>query len=531
MEKQRLYAIIFHCNWFILLSVIALNLVNLLFGNGSYWGIDLAVTLLLCLLFVIDFLLYKIIRWLIGFFGHKEKCNFSSKDLCPYSSSDDCPYDVRACYVYQDIRPTRKRQYVISFFLFLSIAISIIAELLKEDGTLITIVYDRYSLLTLAKILQPIAQSVIAAIIISLIIDIPERIKEYKSFFVDILTSYDYLKTMDEERLTNLRKRVTRQLHVKDFPHMAEGLIDLDERFCKMLKHPYFSEYSQIVNVQEFSKEEIEKYKNASHNSADGSDNDNKQSQDEEEFKFESFFMKSNKTEYVAINPMHTNSFVNMDIGQNSCVRFQGKDYIKEAKMIFKLKKFTIIFDDDKREYDLTPYVCIAVSTEPMEGLIYNGIVSIRPIDKVSNKENPFSPSFIKQKEKEKSNKPKAKDAENGKSADVQHNYKPIEKTAQVGLWASFCKKIQVKLEFDIAVPKVDVSYTKRLRYPVKLFNLDYSLGKDVDGYTVVGQMIGTLIDQQDVSTNLSSDHKRITMRTHDWLLPKNGAVVVHCKD
>lgn len=52
-----------------------------------------------------------------------------------------------------------------------------------------------------------------------------------------------------------------------------------------------------------------------------------------------------------------------------------------------------------------------------------------------------------------------------------------------------------------------------------------------VDGYTVVGQMMGTLIDQQDVSTNLSSDHKRITMRTHDWLLPKNGAVVVHCKD
>ena len=97
MEKQRLYAIIFHCNWLILLSVIALNLVNLLFGNGSYWGIDLAVTILLCLLFVIDFLLYKIIRWLIGFFGHKEKCNFSSKDLCPYSSSDDC---LRACYVY-----------------------------------------------------------------------------------------------------------------------------------------------------------------------------------------------------------------------------------------------------------------------------------------------------------------------------------------------------------------------------------------------------------------------------------------------
>ena len=534
MEKQRLYAIIFHCNWAILLTVIALNLVNFFFGKGAYWGIDLTVTILLCLLFVIDFFLYKIIKWLIGFFGHKEKCNFSSKDLCPYSSSDDCPYDVRACYVYQEIRPTRKRQYVISFFLFLSIAISIIAELLKEDGTLISFVYDRYSLLTLAKILQPIAQSVIAAIIISLIIDIPERIKEYKSFFVDILTSYDYLKTMDEEKLTNLRKRVTRQLHVKDFPHMAEGLIDLDERFCMMLKQPYFSEYSQIVNVQEFSEDVIknlekqEKIENDSSIEAHAAD---AQSHDKCKLEFKSFFMKSNKTEYVAINPMHTNAAVKMDIGQNSCVRFQGKDSLEEAKKIFKLKKFTIIFDDDKQEYDLTPYVCMAVSTEPMEGLIYNGIVSIRPIDEVNNKDNPFSPAFIKQKEKEQRHKPKAKEAENGISEDVQHKYVPVEKMAQVGLWASFCKKIQVKLEFDIAVPKVDVSYTKRLRYPVKLFNLDYSLGKDVDGYTVVGQMIGTLIDQQDVSTNLSSDHKRITMRTHDWLLPKNGAVVVHCKD
>lgn len=252
------------------------------------------------------------------------------------------------------------------------------------------------------------------------------------------------------------------------------------------------------------------------------------------------FIFKSHKTEYVAINPMHNKTPVKMDIGQYSSVKFQSTDYIKEAQQIFKIKKFTIIFDDDKHAYDLLPYVSVAVSTEKMDGLIYNGIVSIRPKVVVNNRDKPFSLDFFKTKEKVpndketqklKGEKTKSSTGENEKISAVLTEYFPVDKVAHVGLWASFHKKIQVKLEFFIAVPKIDVCYTKRLRYPVKLFNLDYSLNTDIEGYTVVGQMMGTLIDQPDVSTDLSLDEKRITMRTHNWLLPKNGAVVVHRKN
>ena len=477
------------------------------------------------ILFFINFFLFRFLHWLLIFFGHKEKCTYSSKEACPYSGVGDCPYDVRACFVYQEIKPVKKRVYIISFLFFLSIVISLVPELFKDTNIMSNIELKEFSLFTIVRMLQPITQSVIAAIIISFIIDIPERIKEYKGFFVDILTSYDYLKTMDEETLTDLRKRVTRQLHIKDFPNMAEGLIDLDERFCKMLKQPYFSEYSQVVSVQgnrpEFENEK--KNKQESKNVID----------------FNEFIFKSHKTEYVAINPMHTNTPIKMDIGQYNCVKFQSKDYIIEAQQIFKIKKFTIIFDDDKRAYDLMPYVSVAVSTEKMDGLIYNGIVSIRPKDVENNRDNPFSLEFFKAKEKVTNEKepqnPKGEETQSSTgdgecSSAVLAKYFPVDKVSHVGLWASFHKKIQVKLEFFIAVPKVDVCYTKRLRYPVKLFNLDYSLNTDIEGYSVVGQMMGTLIDQPDVSTDLSLDEKRVTMRTHNWLLPKNGAVVVHRK-
>lgn len=526
MERKRISAIIFHSNWIILSSVWVINIIALFLEKNTYWGINLASMILMLILFFINFFLFRFLYWILNFFGHKEKCSYSSKEACPYSGADDCPYDVSACFVYQGIKPIRKRVYIISFLFFLSIVISLVPELLEKTSTVAKIVFKDFGLLAIVKMLQPIAQSFIVAIIISLIIDIPERIKEYKGFFVDILTSYDYLKTMDELTLTDLRKRVTRQLHIKDFPNMAEGLIDLDERFCKMLKQPYFSEYSQIVSVQG-KRPKLE------------NEQENEQ-KNEKVIDFDEFIFKSHKTEYVAINPMHTNTPIKMDIGQNNCVKFQSKDYIKEAKLIFKIKKFSIIFDDDKRAYDLMPYVSVAVSTEKMDGLIYNGIVSIRPKDVGNNRDNPFSLEFFKAKE-HVANKKETQDykdeetlsptGENEKTLGVLTEYIPVDKVSHVGLWASFHKKIQVKLEFFIAVPKIDVCYTKRLRYPVKLFNLDYSLNTDIEGYTVVGQMMGTLIDQPDVSTDLSLDEKRITMRTHNWLLPKNGAVVVHRKN
>lgn len=208
---------------------------------------------------------------------------------------------------------------------------------------------------------------------------------------------------------------------------------------------------------------------------------------------------------------------MNMDIGIGNFVKFAGSgDFVEEAKKLFILKKYTICFDNDNTEYDLRNLVEIKVSTDTLDGLEYNGKVSVGPKETNSNEDSPISQFTLRQQKNK------------GKSESVE--YVSIDKNEHVLLLASIKNLMHVKLEYEIVVPVDDVIYTKRLRYPVKLFSLDYSLDKNVADFTLVGQLIGTLIDQPDVTIDLTDDKKRITMRTHNWLLPKNGAVVFHCR-
>ena len=86
-------------------------------------------------------------------------------------------------------------------------------------------------------------------------------------------------------------------------------------------------------------------------------------------------------------------------------------------------------------------------------------------------------------------------------------------------------------MQYEIKVPVDDICYTKRLRYPVKYFHLDYILNEQIKNFRLTGQLLGTLIDQNDIYIEISDDKKHVCMRTHNWLLPKNGAFIVHCKE
>lgn len=483
MKKKTIYCSIYYSTKAILWILLLLNIIALFLKYDGLKWLNIVSIVLLSLLLFVDFGLYSVAKWLVNRFTKKQRCEYVSRQTCPYGEKEECPFDTTLCYAFRDFKPIKKKAYMICTMLFFAIVITVLGELIDEKVELAEILEREYDFKTIVKILQPIANSIIAAIIIAFIIDIPERIKEYKDFFVEILTSFDYLKRMKENELTELRKKVTWQLHVKDFPHMAEGLIDLDEQFCKMLKRPYFKEYNQIISV---SKEG-------------------------------NVFRKTVKIEYFAVNPQRDDNTINMDIGIGNFVKFADpKNFVEEAKNLFILKKYSICFDKDNIEYDLKELIEIKVSQDTLDGLEYNGKVSIGPQRALSNENSPVSLSFFRQQTKEE------------KSKDIE--YVTMNQNEDVKLVASFKDLIHVKLEYEIIVPHNDVIYTKRLRYPVKLFSLDYSLEKNVTDYTLVGQLIGTLIDQPDVTINLTEDQKRIIMRTHNWLLPKNGAVVFHCK-
>lgn len=417
-------------------------------------------------------------RYVTGLLKLKERCTCNSKEDCPYGDKSECVYDTTNCRAFGR-RGTKKQKCYLWPLLILSLCVTVFFELTIDNHQFQNIIQN-CDINTLYKILQPILNSFIAAIIVSLLIDIPGRMKEYQTYFVELLSSSDYLKKMTETQLTNLRKEVTWLLHVKDYPNMPKKLIDMDERFCGMLKMPYYKEYSQIVNVKK--------------------END-------------SCLRKKVSIEYIAFNPQHKDNPVSMDIGFCNSLCFDADANPDKAKEMFVVRKLTCAFDNFEQEMDLIPLVRIGVSKENRDGSLYNGRVALMPHGNVSNKENPLNVY--------------AKVTNEVNNHDLR--YDTIEESGKAHLFVSFHDKIKVKIQFEILVPFSDISYTKRLRYPAKYFHLDYRMSNDIE-YTVVGQLIGTLMDQPDVSIDVSEDKKCIKMNTHNWLLPKNGAVIVHCK-
>ena len=434
--------------------------------------------LLLCIVAFINFGWCRLMRYLVNQIKKKEKCPCYSKEECPYGEKDECVFDTSSCRVFGKDNKRRFKR-VLWPLLILSLCITAFFELAKGNPDIINSI-SNFNLIQLYTILQPILNSFIAAIIVSLLIDIPGRMKEYQTYFVELLSSSDYLKKLTEQELTNLRKEVTWLLHVKDYPNMPKKLIDMDERFCKMLKMPYYKEYTQIVSIQK-----------------EGNDS----------------LRKKVSIEYIAFNPQHKDNPVSMDISFSNSLRFEQDVNEENAKKLFVVHKLTCAIDDFDQDLNLMPFVNIGVSKEDRDGVLYNGRVFLRPKDSYSNKETPLTSYAI-----------------NTSNTQIDTiNYCASSESGKAHLFLSFCDKIKVKIQYEVIVPITDISYTKRLRYPAKYFHLDYTLAEEID-YNVVGQLIGTLMDQPDISIDVSENKKNIKIHTHNWLLPKNGAIIVHCK-
>lgn len=181
----------------------------------------------------------------MGLFDKSKKsetrtCNFTNLSECPYASVDECKFNKKNCF--------RKKKAPIFTFTTLKILVVILVGLLI---TLVSIYLDANVKFTGSHLvfgaLSSIAVSLIAGAVLAWMIDIPSKLKEYENSIVNALVSNNYLKSLDEERLTQLRKDVTEQLHKVNVPCMARGLIDIDQKICNLLKQPYYTRYRQTV--------------------------------------------------------------------------------------------------------------------------------------------------------------------------------------------------------------------------------------------------------------------------------------------
>mgnify|MGYP006954465046 FL=1 len=232
----------------------------------------------------------------MGLFDKSKKsetrtCNFTNLSECPYASVDECKFNKKNCF--------RKKKAPIFTITTLKILVVILIGLLIA---LVSIYLDAKMKFTGSHLvfgaLSSIAVSLIAGAVLAWMIDIPSKLKEYENSIVNALVSNNYLKSLDEERLTQLRKDVTEQLHKVNVPCMARGLIDIDQKICNLLKQPYYTRYRQIVVCK---KDEVN-----------------------------GVIVKHHTIDYKLINPYSVNSKATEYISIANLVLSNGKDNMKD---------------------------------------------------------------------------------------------------------------------------------------------------------------------------------------------------------
>lgn len=253
----------------------------------------------------------------MGLFDKSKKsetrtCNFTNLSECPYASVDECKFNKKNCF--------RKKKAPIFTISTLKILVVILVGLLI---TLVSIYLDANVKFTGSHLvfgaLSSIAVSLIAGAVLAWMIDIPSKLKEYENSIVNALVSNNYLKSLDEERLTQLRKDVTEQLHKVNVPCMARGLIDIDQKICNLLKQPYYTRYRQTVVCK---KDEVN-----------------------------GVIVKHHTIDYKLINPYSVNSKATEYISIANLVLSNGKDNMKD-KAITDVRIRCII--DDGQAQDLS---------------------------------------------------------------------------------------------------------------------------------------------------------------------------------
>lgn len=174
-----------------------------------------------------------------------KQCNCSSIIECPYNTEDECKFNKEKCHLIEKRKNNKKNDSTalrIGLFISLGLLFYVLSSIFSADETF-KFEYSNY----IYNIISGISISVIAGSILSIVIDLPSRLKDYEKSFISALASNNYLKSLDENRLTKLRNDITEQLHKANAPCMAKGLINIDQKICELLRKPYYARYRQTV--------------------------------------------------------------------------------------------------------------------------------------------------------------------------------------------------------------------------------------------------------------------------------------------
>lgn len=193
-----------------------------------------------------------------------EPCPAESREQCKFGLEDECNYDKKDCFLKKEREHKKKRDKTrlkVIIFIAIGIILFLSSSILENLKGIQNEAVTDLIIKNLVTILSGVSISIIAGAILTFIIDIPSKLKEYETSFLNALSSNNYLKSLDEAKLIQLRKDTTEQLHAKNAPFMATGLIDIDQRICDLLKQPYYTRYRQSVICSDIANDSDYVYK------------------------------------------------------------------------------------------------------------------------------------------------------------------------------------------------------------------------------------------------------------------------------
>ena len=182
------------------------------------------------------------------------KCEYSSAEDCPYTSEKECKFDKDRCLLLAKKNVRKKTYNYKSLYLW-----GIIGLLMFFSSTSFSILCSFCGSIFVFPIFSAIVLSLLTGSILAILIDLPSRLKDYEISFINALSSNNYLKSLEESKLTTLRSQITEQLHKTKAPHMASGLIKIDQDICELLRKPYYSRYRHIVCCKSIDENFMEK--------------------------------------------------------------------------------------------------------------------------------------------------------------------------------------------------------------------------------------------------------------------------------
>lgn len=206
---------------------------------------------------------------------------------------------------------------------------------------------------TVCTILEGVSISLIAGAIVSILLDMPSRIDDYKESILAMLLSDKYVENLKKQDLERLHRRIVSQMHKEVVPRMAKGLIDIELNICKLLQKPFYEYYRQHVCCEKEENGYIEKTNHIEYKLVNPYGNS---VPIKDKIKIRSWVLKGEKTKDEILKNIHISYSIDSQKEENISDKIMVREEPLTEKSQYYDSRFFVEKTDKNRSYEDAGY-------------------------------------------------------------------------------------------------------------------------------------------------------------------------------